>query len=155
MRLSARFARTFLTVGMLVGSALGFGGCGRDYALYKVHIQFKSAANAQAPLILPANLENVAYCQVTISDESGNPVLENSPINGCATSVTPSDLGYLSYSTSRTTGSLKFTMTAYDDSNKAVDTGSTDLIPVKAYPPEIGGPPNGDLYLYAIPIPGA
>jgi hypothetical protein len=122
---------------MLAGAALGLGGCSQDYALYKVDVQLQ-AANGGA--LTRAQLDTVAFCQMTITDERGETVLQNYPLQalpasgrGCASGQTQSDVGNFSYSTSRTSGSLTFKVTSYDDANNQLETGTSPAAAVKPF----------------------
>ena len=143
MRFSTRTSRTFLGLGLLAASAIGLGACGPDYALFKVHIQFQS--KPQAAALTRTDLDKIAYCQISIDDDAGKAVLENYPLkasttngslHGCESSLTPADIGYFSYSTSRTSGSLKFTETSFDLSDTPLERGSASGT-VKSWPPEV------------------
>ncbi len=145
MRLSTRFSRTLFAVGMLAGAAVGVGGCSQDYALFNVHIQFKTASQAQAPALPQTELEAIANCELSIADETGNDVLKGFPLSGntvngsgCgASGATHSDIGHFSYSTSRTAGTLTFTVVAQDINQTQTLATGTATGQVKAYPPEV------------------
>jgi hypothetical protein len=125
---------------MLAGAALGFSGCSQDYALFKVHLQLQTANGGQ---LTPDDLASVAYCQMSITDENNEAVLTKYKLNtgvdssgnfrGCYTSKTPSDVGFFSYSTSRTSGSLTFSVTSYDDTDKQLETGTSTPAQVKPF----------------------
>jgi len=145
MRFFARFSKGLLGAGLVAGALLAMSGCGPDYAIYKVDITSIDSSNRS----------DIAYCRITITDESGKTVLDHHALNGC-TGLTNQNIGTFSYSSSRSSGSLNFTVEAYDansydpndhknyDPNdktawpkNLLQRGEVDNVPVKAYPPEI------------------
>jgi hypothetical protein len=146
MRLFSGISKGLLGAGLVVGALLATSGCGPDYAIYKVDISS----------IESSNRGDIAYCRLTITDEGGKTVLDHYAlqavyngsgdlVQGCAGTKTNSHIGVFSYSSSRSSGSLKFTVEAYnangydptDTTNNRLQMGASDNIPVKAYPPEI------------------
>ena len=135
MRHFARFSKGLLGAGLIAGALLSMSGCG-DYALYKVDIISTDSSNRG----------DIAQCRITITaDDSAKPVLDHYSLNGCPPGQTKSVIGTFSYSSSRSSGNLKFTVEAYDAngydptnrSNNLLQSGEVDNVPVKVYPPEI------------------
>jgi len=132
---------TGLLVGIIAaGASLALGGCGPDYAIFKVHI---------ASTTTPRN--DIEECYMTITDETGDVVLERYQLQkvwgatgadpsikwGCAGGLTNADIGYFSFSTSRSSGTyLTFQVDGVNNSEVAVQTGKASA-EVKPYPPEI------------------
>lgn len=133
---------------LLAGGAaasMTLAGCGPDYAIFRVHVASASPRN------------DIAVCRLTITNEAGEAVLKDYPLQsvwgadsdgnptlkqGCQGGLTLSDVGTFSYSTSRSGGSLKFTVNAYNDEvlindDTLIQTKSSDPVEVKPYPPEI------------------
>jgi hypothetical protein len=141
MRTSTLF-RTGLCAAVVAGT-LGLSACGPDYAIYKVHVRSASPR------------DDVEYCYIKITNESGGDVLKLQELEkeyttdpagglalkqGCQGGITKADVGYFSYSTSRKSGSLNFTVLGVDHDNnpdKPVQRADASNVPVKAYPPEI------------------
>lgn len=110
---------TKLTMGLslaVLAAALGLTGCGPDYALFKVHVT--SDSNRR---------EDIKVCKMAIQNEKGGYVVNELVLEkqadynsagelvlrqGCGDGLTKAEVGYFSYSTSRTSGELKFTVTA-------------------------------------------
>ncbi len=145
MRSLTRFSKGLLAVGVLAGSLLGMSGCGPDYALFRVDVSSATSPRNQ-----------IDECRMTITDEKGAVVLDHfllkavagpqdssgnaTLLQGCQSGITNPRIGTFSYSSSRTTGTLTFQVDAYDNSNgghAVVQTGSSDPIAPKAYPPEV------------------
>jgi len=117
-------------------------GCGPDYALYKVHITTQSQKQADR--------DPIDECRISATDDQNKPVItdqllgtdydsQNVLQHGCASTATKSFIGDFSYSTSRTSGSLTFTVNAYSTANGAktvIMTGSGSA-PVSKWPPEV------------------
>jgi hypothetical protein len=143
-----RFSKALVVAGMLAGPVLGLCGCGPDYAIFKVNVTSTTS---------PRN--NIEECRLTITDENGHLVLDKYSLDpvygpldsagnqtldqGCAAPLTKANIGVLSYSSSRTSGTLTFRVDAWDNKGQQcgytctpVQTGSSDAKPV-AYPPEI------------------
>ena len=146
MRSFTRFAKGLLTTGLLAASVIGLGSCG-SYSIYKIDISSGTSTGRS----------DIDECIMTITDENDKPVVSNlrlAPVygapdssgqptllQGCSSQITNQKIGTFSYSTSRSSGSLKFQVDGFSNKNgehKVVQTGKTDAIPVKAYPPEIG-----------------
>jgi len=141
MRSSKAFSKVLLASGMVAGALLGLGGCGPDYALYKVTISSTTT---------PRDL--IEECRMTITDENNVVVLNHYLLptrygapdsagnqtldQGCAGNLTKASIGTLSYSSSRTSGTLTFQVDALDNTGKAVQTGKKDANPAP-YPPEV------------------
>ena len=133
-----RFSKGLVAALLAGGAALSLGGCGPNYAIFKVHV---SAATPR---------DDIWSCKMTIADESGHCVVSDyelqqiaGPVGqpnsqGCGGGVTPANVGYFSYSSSRSSGTLKFTVNAVDNSGNVVETNTSADIPIQAYPPEIG-----------------
>jgi hypothetical protein len=140
MGLSTRFSRIIIAGGMAAISALGLGACGPDYSLFKVHVSITGKQDELVP---------ISNCSMSVYADSDEriPVLRDYPLDteynngelvaGCAGGLTKSNVGIFSYSTSRKDGSLKFRMNAYSDSAAVIKSGASDMVQVKAYPPEI------------------
>jgi hypothetical protein len=133
-----RFSRFLFVASVAVGASLGIANCGPDYAIYSIHI------NAATPT------NNLAKCQITITDEGGLPVLDHYPLGqqygtadslaqGCGGALTPANgnIGTFSFSTSRSGGKLTFLVEGLNDSNEVVQSGSDGPRDVTPYPPEI------------------
>jgi hypothetical protein len=145
MRTFTRISRFLLVATVAVVASLGLTTCGPNYAIYAVHV------NAAKPT------NNLVTCKMTVTDESGLAVLYEFPLaqqsggtdssgnlkplgQGCGGALTPAngDIGTFSYSTSRSSGTLTFTVEGYDDSGtKIVQLGKSSPTNVAAYPPEI------------------
>jgi hypothetical protein len=148
MRSWTKFSTGLLATGLLAGSLLGMSGCGPNYTLFKVDI---SSADT------PRN--SIEECRLTITDENGVVVVDkyvlpavygppdsagNPTLNqGCVAPLTKGNIGTLSYSSSRTTGTLTFRVDAWDNTGiqnnytgKPVQSGSSSAAPA-AYPPEV------------------
>ena len=138
-----RFSRFLFVATVAVGASLGIANCGPNYAIYSIHI------NAATPT------NNLAKCQMTITDEGGLEVLDHYTLGqqfggldssgnptlaqGCGGALTPSsgNIGTFSFSTSRSGGQLTFLVEGLDDSNRVVQSGSDGPRDVTPYPPEI------------------
>lgn len=136
MRSFMQFSKGLLATGMLAASLVGISGCGPDYSLFKVTVTSKDS---------PRN--TIDECLMTITDDQGKLVLDRyrlkaiygaagEPlIQGCESALTTGNIGTLSYSSSRTSGTLTFQVDAFDNSNgghKVVQTGKGSATP-KAY----------------------
>jgi hypothetical protein len=138
MRFLQRISNGLLGAGFVAGALLAMSGCGPDYAIYKVNISSTDSST----------LDSIAQCRITVTpSDSAKPVLDHYVLNGC-TGLTNQNIGTFSYSSSRSSGSLKFKVEAYDangydpsDTTKNRlqwnDPDKSDPIPAKAYPPEI------------------
>jgi hypothetical protein len=132
-----------LSLGLL-SSALGAaGGCGGDYGLFDVHGTFPNAAPGDR------DREKVEQCKLSITDEKGIKVVDGFVLEpkkipdatlplgyfyvGCGNTTTPQDIGHLSYSTSRTSGSLTFTIDALDANSNPVYSGHSGAMGVKVF----------------------
>ena len=138
---------TGLLVGIIAaGASLALGGCGPDYAIFKVHV---------ASTTTPRN--DIEECYMTVTAENGEVVLDRYQLQkvwgatggetsikyGCQGGLTNAEIGYFSFSTSRSAGTLTFQV---DGVNSQIDpvtkkevvvqTGKASA-DVKAYPPEI------------------
>ncbi len=138
MRTSTLFRNSLCAAGLAL---LGLSGCGPDYAIFKVHV------TSAAPR------DDIKECRMTITD-NGKKILDEFPLEkeygtdsagqpilrqGCEGSMTRADVGYFSYSTSRKSGSLTFTVTGWGgpDNLTVIEQGTSEAKEVKAYPPEI------------------
>lgn len=118
-----------LFLGLVAGVLALAAGCGSDYALFNVHGKFNVSENA-------SDWQNVEYCHLSVTDSNGVPVIQNytlptvqvdsNTFTGCRGGQTERDIGHLSYSTSRTSGTLTFTIDGVDNSNTVVQSGSTN-----------------------------
>jgi hypothetical protein len=140
MRSFAPFAKGLFAI-VLGAAGLGLAGCGPNYAIYAVHVTSATPRN------------DIAVCRMSIADEAGTPVLAEFPLQkvfgtdssgaltvkqGCQGGLTPANVGTFSYSTSRSSGSLTFTVNAYlDDETTVVQTAKSQPQEIHAYPPEI------------------
>jgi hypothetical protein len=142
MRTSARFRNGLCVAALALVGSIGLSACGPDYAIYKVHVTSASPR------------DDVEYCYLTITNEKGEDVLKLQELEkayttdavgslalkqGCQGGLTKPDVGYFSYSTSRTSGSLTFTVIGVNHDNipeKPVQKAESSA-DVKAYPPEI------------------
>ena len=140
MRSSTKLLRGFPLA--VLAASFGLTGCGPDYALYSVHV----VAQRQ-------KIDDIKKCQMSIQNEKDEYVVRDltleaqwGPDNagglelryGCVGGMTKTDVGLFSYSTSRTSGNLKFTVTAMGgpDDLTVIQQGSASA-GVKAFPPEI------------------
>lgn len=149
-----RFSKGLFAAGVLAGSLLGMSGCGPDYALFKVDVSSSTS---------PRN--DIEECRMTITDENGKAVqgavdsngnvipsngfllktVAGPPdssgnatlLQGCQGAITNPRIGTFSYSSSRTTGTLTFQVDALNSASEVVQTGKSDPIAPKAYPPEV------------------
>jgi hypothetical protein len=133
---------------LLAGGAaasMTLAGCGPDYAIFRVNVTSASPRN------------DIEVCRMTVTAETGEVVLKDYPLQsvwgadsdgnptlkqGCEGGMTLFNVGTFSYSTSRSGGSLKFTVNAYNDEvlindDTLIQTKTSDPQEVKAYPPEI------------------
>jgi len=137
MRSFTQYSKGLFATGMLAASLVGITGCGPDYSLFKV-----SVTSATSPR------NQIDECLMTVKDEGGNLVLDGyrlkavygaagEPlIQGCESALTTGNIGTLSYSTSRTSGTLTFQVDAFDNSNgghKVVQTGASEPKQPKVY----------------------
>ncbi len=136
----ARISKGRLASVLTAGAVLALAGCGPDYAIFKVHV-----ASAKTPR------NDIAECYMTVKDQAGATVLDHLKLEkvfgsngsditirwGCEGGLTNADIGYFSFSTSRSSGTLTFQVDATDDGNKVVQTGSASG-DVKPFPPEVG-----------------
>ncbi len=102
-------------------------GCNADYGLFKVHSSFDNK-----------NYDNIYQCKLTITDQQGKDVEPGIILQGHVDTDTgkltsgcsggnqraTNDIGSLNYSTSRTSGTLTFTVDAYDNNNNKLQSGS-------------------------------
>jgi len=142
--------KCFSFAGAALAACLSFAGCGPNYGVFKVHVTSATPRNDIAICLMSITdtsrpgPDNVVLRDYPLQplygrDADGNPKLEQ----GCASELTPANVGTFSYSTSRSSGAFVFTVNAYTDEvthndDTKVETKSTDPIEVKAYPPEIG-----------------
>jgi hypothetical protein len=142
-----RFSK-LVSLGLLSAAIGGASGCSSDYGLFAVHTTFP-AGNA-------TDRQSIEQCQMSISDgkrDGDGKLLRNVmvgyqlelrkiPANtalgyyfvGCGGSnQTPQDIGRISYSTSRTTGSLIFLVDALDNTSTPVWYGESDPQAVKVF----------------------
>ena len=130
-----RLSKRLLSLGLLSGFAAAAGSCGSDYALFKIHVAF--SGNEQAN-----DYQDVEHCRLSIADEKGGNVLsgyeltyrqvkymdgngqQQTKMAGCSGGVTPKDVDTISYSTSRTSGTLTFTVDALDNNGGVTQHGS-------------------------------
>jgi hypothetical protein len=101
---------------MLAASLVGIGGCGPDYALFKVNVTSSTSPRTQ-----------IEECFMSIKDEKDKLVLDRYEfhkvygaagepmIQGCEGGLTTDRIGSLSYSSSRTSGTLTFRVNAWDN----------------------------------------
>jgi|SRR5450631_1366525 len=131
MRFLQRISNGLLGAGFVAGALLAMSGCGPDYAIYKVNITSTDSST----------LDTIAQCRITVTpSDSAKPVLDHYVLNGCA-GLTNQNIGTFSYSSSRSSGSLNFTVEAYnatgydptDGTKNRVQWGETDGSPAKAY----------------------
>jgi len=109
-----------LSLGLLSGLLTGASGCSSDYGLFSISIAFN-------PNVTLGDRENVEICYLRVADDSGKVLLNAYQIppvadpndqdgtlqSGCAGKKTPMRMtSAVSYSTSRTSGSLNFTVYA-------------------------------------------
>jgi hypothetical protein len=143
MRTSRRFQNGLCVMALAAAGAIGSSACGPDYAIYKVHVTSASPR------------DDVEYCYIKITNEKGEDVLKLQELEkeyttdpggglalkqGCQGGLTKANVGYFSYSTSRSSGSLSFTVLGLDHDNnpdKPVQQAEARDVQVKAYPPEI------------------
>ena len=63
-----RFSRFLFVATVAVGASLGVTNCGPEYAIYSVHVTAAKPTN------------NLASCKITITDDSGVPVVDKLPL---------------------------------------------------------------------------
>jgi len=120
-----------VSLGLAAGFLAGASGCSSDYGLFDVHVEFVSNVAADRDL--------VDACWLTVTNESGAkllrydiapvPDVDQSVKSGCGVldgGRTPRVVGDISYSTSRTSGKLKFTVHALDSKQKVLKNGCAD-----------------------------
>ena len=147
MRSFTQFSKGLFAAGMLATSLVGISGCGPDYALFKVDVSSSTS---------PRN--DIELCRMTVTngdgrtvlddfvletvagpnDSSGNPTLAQ----GCGGEMTNAHIGVFSYSSSRTSGTLKFRVDAYNapganGGQKIIQTGESADVATAMYPPEV------------------
>jgi hypothetical protein len=124
-------SKGLISLGLLPALLSGASSCGSDYGLFAINVVFASS-------VTPQDRQFVDKCKLTISDDSGKTLLKDyliDPIatpdgtvtSGCAGGGrTPQIVGRpaVSYSTSRSSGRLTFTVNAVDDNEKVLHTGS-------------------------------
>lgn len=139
MRFFTRIATGLFAGVIAAGSSLVLGGCGPDYAIFKIHV---------ASTTTPRN--DIEECYMTVTDEAGEKVLDRLKLEkvvqnnggditlrwGCGGGLTNADIGYFSYSTSRSSGTLTFQVDGVNNTDVPVQTGKASA-DVKPYPPEI------------------
>ena len=158
MRPSTKFSKRLFAASMLAGSLLAMSGCGPDYAIFKVTI---------TSVTTPRN--NIEECRMSITNENGVKVMDDYPLpkvygkdssgntvlqQGCGDGQTNGNIGTLSYSRSSTSGTLTFTVDAWDNTgqqcgytkvapclpvqtSQTSDTNFGPTVAPKAYPPEV------------------
>jgi hypothetical protein len=140
MRKSMQFRNRLCVAALALAGSLGLSACGPNYAIYKVHV---TSATPRT---------DIEYCRITITNDKGEDVLKDQEFEkeytteaggtglalkqGCQGGLTKADVGYFSYSTSRSSGSLTFKVVATDNLEKPVQQAEATK-EVKAYPPEI------------------
>jgi hypothetical protein len=125
-----RLSNGFLALGLLSASLLGATSCNSEYGLFSISAQFSVGQTA-------ADRQNIESCKLTITDEKGDKIVsgylipqkrdsENNLVSGCGAAETPQRIGtdIISYSTSRTSGQLTFTMDALNNTEDVVQSGS-------------------------------
>jgi hypothetical protein len=114
-----------------VTAALGLSSCGPDYTYFRIHVTSATPRNdieecrmdiasERGPVVASYPLETIAGG----TDQSTGLLLPNK--QGCANGMAPANVGNFHYSTSRTSGSLTFTVNAYDSNGKVVETKISD-----------------------------
>jgi hypothetical protein len=147
MRSFTQFSKGLFAAGILAISLAGISGCGPDYALFKVDVSSSTS---------PRN--DIEECRMTITNGDGRTVLDSFVLatvagppdssgnltlaQGCGGGITNAHIGTFSYSSSRTTGTLKFRVDAYNASGsnggqKIVQTGESAAVAPAKYPPEV------------------
>lgn len=122
-----RTLEKILSLGLLTAAVGAASGCNSDYALFNVHPHFALGVSAN-------DRQGIESCRLTITDEKGGKVVDGHMLAlkkvsdtryvGCGGGVTPADIGNLSYSTSLSAGTLKFTVDGLDNSKNVTYTGS-------------------------------
>jgi hypothetical protein len=153
MRSFTQFSKGLFATGILAASLVGISGCGPNYSLFKVTVTSKDIPR-----------EKISSCLMTITDEQGRLVLDSYQlkaipgaagellVQGCAPSLTPQNIGTLSYSSSRTSGALTFKVEAFDDSNGGhalVQTSEHPNVDPTPYTPKTYNGPNDEI---SVPI---
>lgn len=130
MRGFKRLSRMPLAGGVLAAFALCLSSCG-DYTLFDIQVSCSKGNDTSSD-------ENITSFKLTITDEKGAKVLENSPIelpsSPISSNASQFTVGHISYASSRTSGTLTFTVDAYDNSNAKNDiiqTGSAGPFELK------------------------
>jgi hypothetical protein len=125
MRGFKQLSKIFLAGGVLAAS---LSSCG-DYRIYDVHVTSSAGSNA-------SSREFITLCEMTISiDGEPKPILDRFALSGCqgGTLTTP-EVGRFSYSTSRTSGTLKFQVDALDHVNTTIQSGNSSAVDSASYP---------------------
>lgn len=140
MRLPS-LSKGLLSLGLLSGLLAGASSCSSDYGLFDVHVEFVSNKAEDRDL--------VELCKLTVTDDSGRTLLKNyvidpildtggELISGCmGGGKTKRVVGDVSYSTSRTSGTLKFSVyaigTAPDGTQNQVLKQGCQSSPIKVF----------------------
>jgi len=129
-------SKRLLSVGLLCAGIGSVAGCGGDYSLFNVNPRFD-------PSLLAKDRDAVESCRLYITDEHDEKVVDGYPLEskklsettfvGCSGGNTPQNLGNLSYSSARTSGSLKFRVDALDHNNAVLFSGGSDQMQVKVF----------------------
>jgi hypothetical protein len=136
MRLPS-LSKGLLSLGLLSGLLAGASSCSSDYGLFDVHVEFVSNKAEDRDL--------VELCKLTVTDDSGRTLLKNyvidpildtggELISGCmGGGKTKRVVGDVSYSTSRTSGSLNFVVYAVNAQDEVLKLGCANRQTIKVF----------------------
>ena len=130
MRSFKRFSKGLIVAATAATAALGLSTCGPDYTYFRIHVTSATPRN------------DIEECRMDIANEQSKPVLTSYPLESiaggtdgaglllpnkqcCANGMAKADVGNFHYSTSRSSGSLTFTVNAYDSTGKVVETATS------------------------------
>jgi hypothetical protein len=130
MRGFKQLSKMFLAGGALAAS---LSSCG-DYKVYDVHVAISDGVSR-------SSRELIYSCTMTIST-SDKTILDSYPLSqdnglGCRPGITEINVGRFSYTTSRTSGTLTFTVDALGDSRQTLYSGSSSNIVSGTNPLEV------------------
>jgi hypothetical protein len=129
MRGFKQLSKMFLAGGALAAS---LSSCG-DYKVYDVHVAVSDGITA-------SSRDLIFSCTMTIST-SDKTILDSYPLaqdsGGCRGGLTERNVGRFSYTTSRTSGTLTFTVDAQDNTRKNIYSGSSSNIVSGTNPLEV------------------
>jgi hypothetical protein len=112
MNFLARFSKGLVATLFVVGAASCLAACGPDYTLFKIHVSSAQPRNDidRCTMTIKSGDQKVLdeYQLLTVASSDPTTLAQ-----GCAGGMTPANVGLFSFSTSRTSGTLTFTVNAY------------------------------------------